>query len=113
MAFQKGYVEFSLEVLAAPGCFLSALPAAVQVPKGDPAVVQISVQRLEGFTGPVYLQAVNMVGEGHSFSANPIPAGETVTVLTIDTSGWEPNPGAPFMIGIEGNDVAYPPDIEA
>ena len=112
MAFQKGYVEFSLEVLAAPGCFLSALPAAVQVPKGDPAVVQISVQRLEGFTGPVYLQAVNMVG-GHTITPNPIPEGKSEATLEIDTSGWEPNPGAPFMIGIEGNDVAYPPDIEA
>jgi len=107
MAFQKGFVEVSLEVLAAPGCFLSADPLVRQVPKGDPAIFALTVQRLEGFTGPVYLQALNL-GGGHTILPNPIPAGETQAVLTIDTEGWTPNPGAPFVVGIEANDVPYP-----
>ena len=106
MAFQKGFVEVSLEVLAAPGCFLSASPLVRQVPKGDPAVFNLTVQRLEGFTGPVYLKAVNLSG-GHAIVPNPIPAGATQAVLTIDTEGWQV--GLPAMlIGIEANDVPYP-----
>jgi len=106
MAFQKGFVEVSLEVLAAPGCFLSASPMAQQVPKGDPAIFDITVQRLEGFTGPVYLQAVNLAG-GHTITPNPVPAGATQAVLTIDTEGWQAGL-PPMLIGIEGNDVPYP-----
>lgn len=108
MAFQKGYVEVTLEVTAAPGCFLAADPMARQVPKGDPAVFNLTVQRVEGFTGPVYLQAVNMAGEGHTIAPNPIPAGAAAAVLTVDTEGWTPNPGVPFAIGIEAQDVPYP-----
>ena len=105
MAFDKGYVEVALEVLAAPGCFLSADPMARQVAKGDLAIFNLTIQRLEGFIGPVYLQAVNLAG-GHTITPNPIPAGETQAVLTIDTEGWAVAP--PFSIGIEANDVPYP-----
>ena len=105
MAFQKGFVEVSLEVLAAPGCFLTADPMARQVAKGDPAIFNLTIQRLEGFIGPVYLQTVNVAGS-ESFAPNPIPAGETQAVLTIDTEGWAVAP--PFSIGIEANDVPYP-----
>lgn len=107
MAFNKGLVNVTLEVLAAPGCFLTADPAARQVERGDPAVYQINVERLEGFTGPVYLQAVNMAG-GHTIEPNPVPEGQTYAVFTIDTEGWTPNPGNPFTIAVEGNDVPYP-----
>lgn len=106
MAFQKGYVEVTLEVTAAPGCFLTANPMARTVARGDMAVFNLSVQRLDGYAGPVYLQAVNVAG-GHAIAPNPVPAGETSAVLTIDTQGWTPNPGAPFVIGVEGNDVPY------
>jgi hypothetical protein len=109
MAFQGVPVEISLEVLAAPGCFLSAVPPAVQVPKGDPAVFQITAHRTEGYLGPIYLQTMNLVG-GHVWDVNPIPAGSDVAILTIDTSGWTPNPGAPFLIGIMPSDVPFPPD---
>lgn len=107
MAFQKGYVEVTLEVTAAPGCFLAADPGARSVARGDMAVYNIAIQRLDGYVGPVYLQAVNMAG-GHTIAPNPVPAGETAAVLTIDTQGWTPNPGAPFTIGIEAQDVPYP-----
>ncbi|HET6453472.1 MAG TPA: hypothetical protein VFI02_03630 [Armatimonadota bacterium] len=106
MAFQKGYVEVSLEVLAAPGCFLTADPMARQVAKGDPAIFNLTIQRLEGFVGPVYLQVVNLVG-GHAITPNPIPAGETAAVLEVDTSGWQVDL-PPTLIGIEANDVPYP-----
>jgi len=108
MAFQRGLVEISLEVLASPGCFLTASPMARQVYRGDMAVFNITVQRLEGYTGPVYLSAVNLAGEGHTITPNPIPDGQTTAVLEIDTTGWTPNPGSPFIIAIEGNDVPYP-----
>lgn len=106
MAFQKGLVEVSLEVLAAPGCFLTADPMVLQVAKGDLAVFHITVQRLEGYDGPVYLDAVNLAG-GHSWSQNPIPAGQTTADLIVETDGWQVGQG-PFSIGIEGNDVPYP-----
>ena len=106
MAFQKGFVEVSLEVLAAPGCFLSASPLARQVAKGDPAIFNLTIQRLEGFAGPVYLQAVNLVG-GHTILPNPIPAEESQAVLTIDTSGWQVGQ-PPLSIRVEANDVPYP-----
>lgn len=106
MAFQKGFVEVSLEVLAAPGCFLSASPMVQQVPKGDPAIFDLTVQRLEGFTGPVYLQAVNLAG-GYTITPNPVPAGETAAVLEVDTSGWQVGQ-PPLIIGIEASDVPYP-----
>ena len=106
MAFQKGFVEVSLEVLAAPGCFLAADPMVRKVAKGDPAVFNLTVQRLEGFIGPIYLQAVNMVG-GHTIVPNPIPAGATQAILTIDTEGWQVGL-PPLLIGIEANDVPYP-----
>ena len=108
MAFQKGFVEVSLEVLAAPGCFLAADPMFRQVAKGDPAVFNLTIQRLEGFVGPVYLQAVNLAG-GHVIAPNPALAGENASVLTIDTAGWQVGQ-PPLLIGIEANDVPYPPE---
>lgn len=111
MAFQKGYVEVTLEVTAAPGCFLAANPLARTVARGDMAVFNITVSRLEGYAGPVYLDVVNMAG-GYTITPNPVPAGETAAVLTVDTQGWTPNPGAPFALTVEGNDVPYPPDEE-
>jgi len=106
MAFQKGYVEVSVEVLAAPGCFLSADPLARQVDKGDPAIFALTIQRLEGFTGPVYIQAVNLSG-GHTITPNPVPAGVTQAALTIDTEGWQIGL-PPVVVGVEANDVPYP-----
>jgi len=106
MAFQKGYVEVSVEVTAAPGCFLSADPLTRKVAKGDPAIFNITVQRLEGFVGPVYLQVINLVN-GHVITPNPIPAGETAAVLEIDTAGWQLDL-PPVILGIEANDVPYP-----
>jgi hypothetical protein len=108
MAFQKGYVEVSLEVTAAPGCFLTASPMVRKVAKGDPAIFNLTIQRLEGFTGPVYLQAVNLVN-GNTIVPNPIPAGATQAVLTIDTEGWQVGL-PPVLIGIEANDTPYPPE---
>lgn len=106
MAFQKGYVEVSLEVLAAPGCFLSADPLARRVAKGDPAVFNLTIQRLGDYIGPVYLQAVNLAG-GHAIAPNPVPEGVTQAVLSIDTEGWQVGL-PPMLITIEGNDVPYP-----
>jgi hypothetical protein len=106
MAFQKGYVEVSLEVTAAPGCFLTADPLTRKVAKGDPAIFNLTIQRLEGFVGPVYLQAQGLAG-GHTITPNPIPDGETAAVLTIETEGWQPTT-EPFVIGIEANDIPYP-----
>jgi hypothetical protein len=106
VAFQKGFVEVTVEVVAAPGCFLSSSPLSRRVPKGDPAIFVLTVQRLEGYSGPVYLQAVNLAG-GHTIAPNPIPAGETQATLAIDTAGWQTGQG-PVPIGIEGSDVPYP-----
>ena len=106
MAFQKGFVEVSLEVTAAPGCFLSADPLSRKVAKGDRAVFNLTIQRLEGFVGSIYLSAVNLAG-GHTITPNPVPAGEFAAVLSIDTAGWQVGQ-PPLLIGIEGNDVPYP-----
>lgn len=106
MAFQKGYAEVTLEVTAAPGCFLVATPATQKVDRGDTALYTITIQRTGGYEGPIYLQAVNLAN-GHVFSPEPVPFPETVAILAVDTGGWEPT-AEPFAIGIEANDVPYP-----
>jgi hypothetical protein len=106
MAFEKGFVDVTVEVVAAPGCFLSSDVPSRRVAKGDPAVFNLTVQRLEGYVGPIYLQAVNLAG-GHTILPNPIPEAESQAVLSIDTSGWQVGQ-PPLSIRIEANDVPYP-----
>jgi len=106
MAFQKGYAEVTLEVTAAPGCFLLAHPATQKVARGDTALVTLTVERTGGYQGPIYLQAVNLAN-GHVISPNPIPFPEVVAIVAIDTGGWEPTT-EPFAIGFEAQDVPFP-----
>lgn len=107
MAFQKGYVEISVEVLPAPGCFLAADPLLRRVPKGDPAVFDLAIQRLNDFIGPVYLQVQGIVN-GSTITPNPIPPGETTARLEIEANWDEGLP--PMIFGVEASDVPYPPD---
>ncbi len=102
MAFQKGVATVTLEVLAAPGAFLTADPLALQAERGDLAVYNLDVQPLDGFAGPIFLRCVNLAG-GHEFAPNPVPAGGGASKLSIDTSGWPVAP--PFEIGLEAVDV--------
>ena len=88
MAFQKGYVQVTVEVLPAPGAFLAANPASVRIPKGDLAQFVLNATPLEGFAGLIYLRVANLAGV-HAFSVNPIPAGGGQSTLSIDTSMFQ------------------------
>lgn len=102
MAFQKGVATVTLEVVAAPGVFLSAAPLALKVERGDLAVYSLVVSPLEGFAGPIFLRCANMAG-GHEFAPNPVPAGGGAAELRVDTSGWSAGP--PVELGLEAVDV--------
>lgn len=113
MAFIRGFAEVSLEVTDAPGCFLTATPTSRVVAQGDVASYLLTVTRAGGYTGPIYLRAVNLSAvepqptdpseNSHHFTPNPIPPGETTSMLTIETDGWMDR--TPWLIGIEGLDV--------
>ncbi|MCK7508932.1 MAG: hypothetical protein MZV70_36155 [Desulfobacterales bacterium] len=59
-----------------------------------------SLFRGKGYTGPVYLRAVNMSHvdpepedpseNTHHFAPNPVPAGVNSATMTIDTEGFSP-----------------------
>lgn len=99
MAFEKGTYTVRMEVTAPPGCFLTMAPDYLRVAKGDPGVFQITLSRQGGYTGPVFLRAVNLSyvdpqpedpsENTHHFAPNPVPAGVNTATLTLDTEGFE------------------------
>lgn len=100
MAFQKGFVEVTVEILAAQGAFLSTDTPLERAYKGDPVFVRLVVAPLEGYDQPIYLRTVNFASSEKIFSVNPVPAGggESIATLNIEAVGT-------YQIGFEAVDV--------
>jgi hypothetical protein len=115
MAFEKGFATVTLEVVAAPGAFLSSNPTSRKVARGDVASYLLTVTPQNGYDGPLYLRAVNLshadpepsdpLENSHHFSPNPVPAGGGASLFTVETDGWDLSVFPTLDIGIEALDV--------
>ena len=100
MAFDKGQVEVTVQVVAAQGAFLSADPMARTVDQGDPAIFVLTVSPKEGFAGPIYLRAINYSSSEKIFSVNPLPPGGGQSLMTLFIE-----PVGTYPIQVEAVDV--------
>lgn len=104
MAFQPAYVSVFLEVRPAPSCFLAASPQSLAVDRGTVAQFTITVTKLNGYAGPVYLRLPFYTGQ-HSFSVNPVND-EGQSILSVNTDQWDlASATGPKEIVVEGSDV--------
>lgn len=88
MAIEKT-VNFTLEVLAPEGIFLSITPLSAKVRQGHLAIFDIVANGENDYTGNIYL-SVTGLPSGVAFSLTPaVIATSGTSTLTIDTSAVE------------------------
>ena len=88
---QVRHLFVTVEVRTVPGFLATADPETAVVDKGSTqelASFTVTVTPETGYDKPVWLDAVNIVGEGITWSVNPIPAGGGKSVLTVPIGGF-------------------------
>lgn len=79
-------VNFTLEVLAPEGIFLSVTPLASQVRQGHLAIFDIVTNGVNDYTGNIYLSVIG-IPSGVSYTLTPaVVVTSGTSTLTIDTS---------------------------
>jgi hypothetical protein len=80
------FVNFSLEVVAPPGWFLSLAPLALRVVKGDPATFTVTATAKGGYVSDLALSILGLpAGVSAVITPSTIPQNGTA-VVTIPTA---------------------------